>query len=579
MKSAPVAAAIARTSSCTGLPSVTPQRAFGSPIRAASCSVEHRLEAGETGRDHLRAAAEAGEEVRLDEAGRDPHVGLDPRAVEPHGHAAPSRPSQTSDAASRASWLTTRDRVDDVVAEHRPSSSSRVAAVRAGRDEDRRRPRRDDAVELVEDRRDHDRRAAAGGCRRTRDRDRLPGSHELAQRRPGDRRAGARLEHRRTLVGAPAAIGRARRPSPAPPAARPRGRPLAVCESTFTPGSSPRAGTPPPRRCTLRSRPRPDPPRSARRARRPGAMRGGATRVSPTIAATGTPWDAARPATPPTTFPAKELGVEQTLAGDHELCALELPGRARRCPRRGRSPGSSSAPRAANPPARPPAPPEPGSARDVDAVPAPVVGRERPAAGPPAARPARGRSLLQAPNTGAASTNVVCTSQATRTTTPASTNGFGPERLHRAEPAVGRRPSRRRRRPAGALPRRSPSRSALRSRASRLASGCVGAADEGEPRRTRHLRSPPSRRPDATRLPPVSREAPSRSSCGLGRRTRRASLAPVGERQLGGSVPSAAAATPAAIALAASTAVAEPRNCVGGREGVQAVASRIRAAG
>ncbi len=35
----PVAAAIARTSSCTGLPCVMPQRAAGWPMRAASCSV------------------------------------------------------------------------------------------------------------------------------------------------------------------------------------------------------------------------------------------------------------------------------------------------------------------------------------------------------------------------------------------------------------------------------------------------------------------------------------------------------------------------------------------------------------
>ena len=43
-----------------------------------------RLEPRQSGCDHLGAAAEPGKEVRLDEPGRDPHVGLYPRAVQPH---------------------------------------------------------------------------------------------------------------------------------------------------------------------------------------------------------------------------------------------------------------------------------------------------------------------------------------------------------------------------------------------------------------------------------------------------------------------------------------------------------------
>ena len=42
------------------------------------------LEPRQPRRDHLGAAAEPGKEVRLDEPGRHPHVGLDPRAVQPH---------------------------------------------------------------------------------------------------------------------------------------------------------------------------------------------------------------------------------------------------------------------------------------------------------------------------------------------------------------------------------------------------------------------------------------------------------------------------------------------------------------
>ena len=43
---------------------------------------QHRLETREPGGHHLRAAAEAGEEVRLDEPGRDPDVGVHPRAIQ-----------------------------------------------------------------------------------------------------------------------------------------------------------------------------------------------------------------------------------------------------------------------------------------------------------------------------------------------------------------------------------------------------------------------------------------------------------------------------------------------------------------
>ena len=43
-----------------------------------------RLETREAGCDHLRTTREAGEEVRLDETCRDPHVGGEPLGVQPH---------------------------------------------------------------------------------------------------------------------------------------------------------------------------------------------------------------------------------------------------------------------------------------------------------------------------------------------------------------------------------------------------------------------------------------------------------------------------------------------------------------
>ncbi len=47
---------------------------------------ERRLEPGQARRDHLRTAAEPGEEVRLHEAGRDPQVRLDPLPGEEDRH-------------------------------------------------------------------------------------------------------------------------------------------------------------------------------------------------------------------------------------------------------------------------------------------------------------------------------------------------------------------------------------------------------------------------------------------------------------------------------------------------------------
>ena len=79
----PVAAAIARTSSCTGLPCVTPQRASGWPMRAASCRVSVVSRPARPGATSFGPPEKPGEEVRLDEPGRDADVGLDPLAVQP----------------------------------------------------------------------------------------------------------------------------------------------------------------------------------------------------------------------------------------------------------------------------------------------------------------------------------------------------------------------------------------------------------------------------------------------------------------------------------------------------------------
>ena len=126
-KSTPVPAAIARTSSCTGLPSVTPQRASGWPIRRASCSVSTVSRPARPGRDHLRAAGEAGEEVRLDEPGGDLHVGRAPLPVEPDRNAVAERADPLQGRVVPGVVVDDADPVDGL-APNISTSSSRVLA-------------------------------------------------------------------------------------------------------------------------------------------------------------------------------------------------------------------------------------------------------------------------------------------------------------------------------------------------------------------------------------------------------------------------------------------------------------------
>ena len=79
------------------------------------------------------------------------------------------------------------DRVDDLVAEHRAQLRRRVAAVGAGRDEEHDVVEGDDAVELVEDRGDHDVARLRARDVTDADRDRLAAPDELAQRPAGER--------------------------------------------------------------------------------------------------------------------------------------------------------------------------------------------------------------------------------------------------------------------------------------------------------------------------------------------------------------------------------------------------------
>ena len=81
---------------------------------------EGRLQTGQARRDHLRAAAEAGEEMRLDETRRDPEVCVDPLSGE--------RERDVTDhpevhQARRIARVVVEDPpcAQDLVAEHRPA--------------------------------------------------------------------------------------------------------------------------------------------------------------------------------------------------------------------------------------------------------------------------------------------------------------------------------------------------------------------------------------------------------------------------------------------------------------------------
>jgi hypothetical protein len=92
------------------------------PDPAGVVERESRLEASKTGCDELQAAGEACEEVRLDEAGRDPTIRLDPLAAKPHRHVRVS--SEPADPRQRRGIsrvvVDGPDALDEIVSEHLP---------------------------------------------------------------------------------------------------------------------------------------------------------------------------------------------------------------------------------------------------------------------------------------------------------------------------------------------------------------------------------------------------------------------------------------------------------------------------
>ncbi len=103
-------ATAARTKSCTGLPSRVTKvaRPIGNATRVVR--LQNRRGGRQPRADRLRPAAEAGEEVGLDEAGDDAQVGLDVLALQQHRHPV--------DVAHRDVRIARAVVIDDGVARH-----------------------------------------------------------------------------------------------------------------------------------------------------------------------------------------------------------------------------------------------------------------------------------------------------------------------------------------------------------------------------------------------------------------------------------------------------------------------------
>ena len=168
---------------------------------------EDGVERREARRDQLRAAGEPGEEVRFDEPGGDPDVRLAPLAVEPDRDVAAERAPPHHRLRRPRVVVDDAHGVDDLVAEHRPQLLGRVRPVGSGRHEDDDVVEVDDAVELLEQDRDHHVPGLRPGDVARGDRDRLTAGYPLPQRRSGDRTA-QRVADRLPLVRRGRAVAR-----------------------------------------------------------------------------------------------------------------------------------------------------------------------------------------------------------------------------------------------------------------------------------------------------------------------------------------------------------------------------------
>ncbi len=195
MKSTPVCSAISRTASWTGFPTVIPHVAWGWPMRRASWRASTVSSPARPGAASFGPAAEAGEEVGLDEAGGDAHVGVEPQVVQPHRHVA-GEPAEPAEAGVVAGVVVDHpDGGEHVTTEHVLQLGRGVAPMGAGGDEHDDAIEPDHGLQHVEQRRDHQVPRLGPGAVAHRDGDGLPGSDALVQRRAdvgGPQRPGQR---------------------------------------------------------------------------------------------------------------------------------------------------------------------------------------------------------------------------------------------------------------------------------------------------------------------------------------------------------------------------------------------------
>ena len=230
------AAAIARTSSCTGLPCVTPQRASGCPMRAASCSVSVVSRPARPGATSFGPPEKPAKKCGSTKPVVMRTSAVDPLAVEPDRHVG----AEAAHPGERR--VVARVVVDDAHRRRAPRRrASRAAPPRV-------LPR---CVPVATSTTTSSRRtipssssSSAGttmcrGCGRVPSQMLIatvcPGADDVAQRRTGDGRA-QRIEHGGALVGRPPADAAARRRSCAPSGSSTLRPSLPYASSTLTAG-------------------------------------------------------------------------------------------------------------------------------------------------------------------------------------------------------------------------------------------------------------------------------------------------------------------------------------------------------
>ena len=125
--------------------------------------------------------------MRLDEAGRDAEVCLDPPPVQPHRHLGAERPDPGQRRFVTRIVVLDLDAADDVGTEHLEQLGAAVPAMRAGRDEHDDVLEADDPLELGKDGGYHDVARLRPRSVADADRNRLARPHEIAQRGARDR--------------------------------------------------------------------------------------------------------------------------------------------------------------------------------------------------------------------------------------------------------------------------------------------------------------------------------------------------------------------------------------------------------